>query len=389
LVQLALPKAKGGLEPLTLHPLLYLTLGLGLGRRAAGTERTDWLRWLLAANGLLAQPANELLNRVVLDLVVERGELRREAVQQAIFALPPLGRGPSEEQDRIAWLTKLGLELAEPHLPEIGPPEDVARVLDRFPTPDEVEGLMLKRMLLRGWAGSRNNNFILLWNQRVPLEAFFGGVSYIPVLFSKGSPLDGDHVAARSLFKHSGAHGVDRASMAGAVDSLLADPAIARLVDAAELPRLRARATVTPQAFRLAFSDCLANRSFLPKWLNRSVQDLRVVEKLSLPRIQAALKGTPLAPTLSGLLARPDGQGGDPHDWSAIPPGDRVAWDTVPPERAARWDAPTIATFMRAILGRERFLYANAHDLVMLGPGSSASGHHGSDPSDAGGGPPA
>jgi hypothetical protein len=335
LVQMAQRKSEGGIEPLTLHPLLYWAFYTHKDEDALTSElHRNMLQWLLFSNGVTKQAAHKKLNQMAFHKTIKHGKVDFNSIQQEVFV------SFSDKE-----LDELGLAWNQPYFDALKN-EVVERNIkcSALPIPKVITERTLRRLLLKNWPDKSGvNNFVLMWNQRTMLDKLYGDIApeFIHALYGKGRPIDADHIVARNLLS----------GHTTTVDPQLIEAAMRTL-----LPNsvLGSKIQLTNQNFRLHFPNLNGNFRYWPKFLNRSDQDVVVNEKLPLPKILGRLSDHVM--TANKFTAEEDENIG--WKWSAIQ--QKSSWENLPPSNK-KWDATAISRFVNAVIEREFHLYAELY----------------------------
>ena len=321
-----------GIAPITLHPLLLWELEYSNGEPPVREQQDDMLRWILFANGLTRAPQDNALNRKVFDHVRNEQGFSFQGMLALVF-------NDVDENGRLR--ETLGFRWSEPRLSADGAVVDISQDHHLLPTPREMAVRSARRLLLRNWADSGVNRFLLMWNQRVGLDAMYGHTlpEDIPALFGKGRPFDADHVVARHRLLN---YTIE--------DAILQQGCSVFFGNDADV----VNHFVRDGCFRKNFPHMQGNYRFWPKRLNRADRDDDVATKMDMEQILGHLQGHPLYDRFN------QAEDASPWRWSGIPPDDHMEWSPLPPHGNI-WTADLVEQFIRCVLKREHFLYGNTY----------------------------
>lgn len=348
LVQIAqTDRSKGGIAPITLHPLLYWYLvypEVGLDIQ----HREDMLRYVLFSNAFLSVPKNEKFNREVFQQVADNQKIDFNKIYDFVF---------SDENMRKDLGFKYELPEVNQHGEIISKPYDSGKL----PTPKEVTCFSARSLILQNWPNSRLNKFISMWNQRKAMEDFYGEIKYRPALFSKGRPFDDDHIVARNRLLGRGyGERIPENSVKESINYKIAE--FASITDLSP-DDIKKSIHLSRDHFRKHFTHMCGNYRFWPKRLNRSDGDQTVKEKFVLDNIKKRIIGHRLKDKFNNVNLE------SLCEWSAILIDDFKTWQQLPPGKNENdpWNKELIGKFILVTLKRERFLYENAYNFITGG----------------------
>ena len=340
LVQLAQTAKEGGIQPITLHPLLYWAFYIRKAEEGIGVElRKNMLQWIIFSNGIVSNPSHKKLNHLAMHEIAKNNILDFIRVKKVLFL-----RFSEKE------LEEVGLSWSIPVL-DVHRNEIVEKPMSRqndVPNPKDIVERTFRRLVLRNWVDKSGvNNFVLMWNQREMLHKIYGKINpqHIQALYGKGRPIDADHIVARNR-------------LSGHYISIANDSIQAALISILPDSYKNIRIGLNENTFRLNFPNLNGNFRYWPKHLNRSDKDCRVIDKLPTSIIIDRLGEHPL----SLFFDKNDLDVG--WKWSAIKC--KSKWENLP-SNDLEWAGPAIIEFMVAVLEREFDLYANAYAYLMQG----------------------
>ena len=340
-----------GVSPVTLHPILYFYLECAKGAELDLKIIEDMVRWVLFANGFITNPRHLKLNREAFRSVQLIRRLDFKKITELVFS------------DRIGhegkqFRRELGFAWDKPVINEKG--EVVQEEHDEcksIPDPEIVTELLLRRLTLQNWPSSKLTRFILLWNQRHAMEELYGEIKYIPALFSKGRPVDLDHIVARDSLKNNrGGACIDQTTIHEGINIVLKHKAKSMPfnTDINEMHR------ISESIFRLSFPNCIGNYRYWPKRLNRHDSNSNVSTKFTIKNLLNGIEGNPLSCKFDRLDIQ-----SIIWTWSAIPYEDKHIWINIHrKEEYQPWEKEDIAKFFISVIRREYFLYRNAYEFV-------------------------
>jgi Protein of unknown function DUF262 len=341
-VQLAQPdKTREGIAPITLHPLLFWFIVRSNGTPIDQQHREEMLRWILFAHGVTSQPKHPKLNREVFRFMVDHEKLNFAGIKTLIFEDPILQKD-------------LGFIWQDPGLEN----EDVVqreRSWKAIPPPEALISLTWRRLVLQGWVCSGINWFMLLWNQREVMESLYGNIGYIPALFSKGRPFDGDHIVARSRFLYITDKIMNTEVCEGIEWVFSKRQEFGTVIDKKNALADRKYYKLSWKNFRKNLSNSVENYRYWPKRLNRSNGNISVSGKMNTQNVSDLLLGNSLKDAFKEM------DDDSLWKWSGIPTEDKDLWLQLPP---TKWDEHHIGRFILATLKREHFLYANVFNFL-------------------------
>lgn len=336
LVQLAQTGSVGGINSVSLHPVLCWGLLHWKGDKIDEELREEFLKWIVFSNGLTINPAHKKLNQLVFSRVREEGRLSFQEISDLVFS-------DFTDRDR----EDLGFHWSIPWLDSENSPIVDRRIAKKcIPTPSEITERTLRRLALRNWADRQGvNDFVLMWNQGEFLEKVYGNTDSenIVGLYGKGRPFDLDHIVARDLLS---GHKIS-------VDEPMLHAVVGSFFD----PKYRDKIALRSDTFRLRLPNLNGNYRFWPKALNRADGNGAVSEKLETRAILDR------ASELRYLDVFADGPVDVGWRFSAIL--DKSHWENLPPKpNNGVWPGSGIASFVTAILSREFDLYSRAYNFV-------------------------
>jgi hypothetical protein len=334
LVQLAQTAREGGIQPITLHPLLYWSFYIRQDDLEIDAElHRNLLQWIIFSNGFVSAPAHKKLNQLAFHQIASTKKLDLFALKEIVFS-------PYFEKERgeigFSW-DDLGLGTLNEIVKKPMIPMDI-------PPPKVIVQRTMRRLILGGWADrSGVNDFILMWNQREMLDEIYGKTDprHIHALYGKGRPVDADHIVARNLFKGIS---VDNTTINAAATTFLSEP------------YHQVKIGLNENVFRLHLTDLNGNFRYWPKYLNRADQDVKVNDKFPKNEILIRLGDHPMRECFE---KETDDIG---WRWSAVE--NKSDWGNLPPEGNV-WTESAIAQFITAVMRREYELYANAYNFLM------------------------
>lgn len=347
LLQLAQPDRRHeGISPITLHPLLFWYLTSSEGPYQKPEHREEMLRWVLFANGFTSNPTHAKFNRETFRLVQRIKRIDFAKIARFVFSNENLRKELGFFWNNEPVVSEKGEIVQQEH--------DFADV----PSPESITKLLVQRLLLQNWADSKVNRFILLWNQREAMEHFYGTIEYRPALFSKGRPIDADHIVARSRLLYEKGTSIK--------DTHIRDGFLSILNSNDEILPLTSLNTfvfnnivkLSADCFRKNFPNLTANYRYWPKRLNRHDNNKTVLEKFDLEHLREGIANHPLEDKFN--LEDLDSS---IWKWSAVPIEDKEIWSQLPPNEGP-WNHECIGKFFLAILKREYFLYKSAYQFI-------------------------
>jgi hypothetical protein len=337
LVQLAQTgRSREGIVPVTLHPILLRYFKHGIDSSFDSDAAEDMLRWVIFMNGLTKDAKNDRINRLAFWQAFNTGRLDFPSIRDRVFG-----------DDRLRG--DLGFVVNEARLGRDGNVFYAEVKYEKIPEPHKRIELSARRLVLQNWASQGVSKFVLMWNQRAPLQAIYGDVdtTHLPALFGKGRPFDLDHIVARNRFLYS-AVGVDSASILTGTEFLFKEKG------------LRKKTELHEGVFRKSLPDTSANFRYWPKHLNRADKDALVRDKMAIDSVRNKSADHPLSRKLDGV------QCDTPWDWSVVPLEDKLDWESLPPDDY-RWNADLVARFIRVLLRRQYQLYGSVYQFLTPG----------------------
>ena len=336
LVQLAQTTREGGVQPITLHPLLYWAFYIRKDGQEVDAElHRNMLQWIVFSNGVVSTPAHKKLNQLAFHQIASTKKLDFLAIKEKVFS----SNFDDKERGEIgfAWNSPV-LDIDNNIVEKEIMPKDI-------PSPRIIVERTIRRLVLRNSADrSGVNDFILMWNQREMLDEIYGNTDpkHIHALYGKGRPVDADHIVARNLFM---AINVDKDDIKAAVTIFLS-----------EEYKKNVKVGLNENTFRLHLTNLNGNFRFWPKHLNRADQDRKVNDKFPKDEILKLLEKHPMREYFE---KHNDDIG---WTWSAIL--HKSDWGNLPPENNV-WTESSITRFITAVMKREYDLYASAYNFLM------------------------
>jgi hypothetical protein len=336
LVQIAQAKKDGGIEPISLHPLLYWAFYIYKDGVIVDKDlRKNMLQWILFSNGIVTNPAHKKLNQLAFYRVVKYKSIDFLSTKQDVFF------SFSEKE-----LEEVGLLWNKPIF-SINKVVDIPVKNVDIPAPEIVVERTFRRLLFRNWADKSGvNDFMLMWNQREMLDKIYGDIEpkYIHALYGKGRPIDADHILARNLLSGH-VVSVSKENVELAMQRFLPESYQGIVI------------ALTENTFRLYLPNLNGNFRFWPKFLNRADKDGGVNEKLPRSKLIQRLGNHPMAKKFSNVNDEEIG-----WNWSAIE--HKSSWEDLPPADK-KWSPTVIGRFVSAVMEREYHLYANGYEFLM------------------------
>lgn len=333
LIQLAQTSQEGGIQPITLHPLLYWEYYIKNNQ----ISNNDLLKWIIFSNGIVSDPAHRKLNQLAFHKTVYENKFCYDDVIQEVFKV--FSHSEREELG-FDWKVTSVLPSGDPSQLEITNAQ-------KIPEPSSLIRRTLGRIILDNWADQSGlNPFLLMWNQRNMLEGVYGKTlpQHIHALYGKGRPIDADHIVARAFFKNN----------TGSVLEADVRDAVTIFLDGTHYNK---HIRLTAETFRLHLSNLNGNYRYWPLYLNRADQASSVDQKMPIKEILSKLK---FHGRLSTAFTHPPPDEEIGWPWSCVR---EAEWKNLPPSDN-KWKQADILKFISAIIMREYYLYSSAYDFL-------------------------